>query len=110
MYRKFWVKFIFHFVFFTAPGFLPLVPLRLWQMRSESQRLICTLFLQRATKKKKIHQWKSKQRFEKLEVTQNKRQNAWQQFQTAGSKKKVRKRLFSALTETAGAAFTNVLW
>eukprot|EP00243_Klebsormidium_subtile_P008640 TRINITY_DN4137_c0_g1_i1.p1 TRINITY_DN4137_c0_g1~~TRINITY_DN4137_c0_g1_i1.p1 ORF type:complete len:296 (+),score=86.75 TRINITY_DN4137_c0_g1_i1:280-1167(+) len=42
----------------------------------------------RATKRKKIHQWKSKQRFEKLEVTQNKRQNAWQQFQTSGSKKK----------------------
>ncbi|EXB80406.1 Survival of motor neuron-related-splicing factor 30 [Morus notabilis] len=42
------------------------------------------------TKKKKIHAFKSKMRFEQLEVTQNKRQNAWQQFQsTKGKTKKV---------------------
>ncbi|ONK77384.1 uncharacterized protein A4U43_C02F5970 [Asparagus officinalis] len=44
----------------------------------------------RAAKRKKIHAFKSKVRFEKLEVTQNKRQNAWQQFQdTKGKTKKV---------------------
>ncbi|KAL8172288.1 hypothetical protein V2J09_024092 [Rumex salicifolius] len=44
----------------------------------------------KATKRKKIHAFKSKVRFEKLEVAQNKRQNAWQQFQTAkGRSKKV---------------------
>ncbi|XP_021626169.1 survival of motor neuron-related-splicing factor 30 isoform X2 [Manihot esculenta] len=44
----------------------------------------------KAAKRKKIHAFKSKMRFEQLEVTQNKRQNAWQQFQTAkGSTKKV---------------------
>ncbi|XP_042483926.1 uncharacterized protein LOC122064282 [Macadamia integrifolia] len=36
----------------------------------------------KAAKKKKIHAFKSKVRLEQLEVTQNKRQNAWQQFQT----------------------------
>lgn len=41
-------------------------------------------------KRKKIHAFKSKMRFEQLEVTQNKRQNAWQQFQsTKGKTKKV---------------------
>ncbi|OVA19135.1 Tudor domain [Macleaya cordata] len=44
----------------------------------------------KAAKKKKIHAFKSKVRFEQLEVTQNKRQNAWQQFQTAkGQSKKI---------------------
>ncbi|XP_043698257.1 survival of motor neuron-related-splicing factor 30-like isoform X2 [Telopea speciosissima] len=44
----------------------------------------------KAAKKKKIHAFKSKNRFEQLEVTQNKRQNAWQQFQTTkGHAKKV---------------------
>lgn len=44
----------------------------------------------KAAKRKKIHAFKSKMRFEKLEVTQNKRQNAWQQFQTTkGRAKKV---------------------
>ncbi|KAF3439312.1 hypothetical protein FNV43_RR17589 [Rhamnella rubrinervis] len=42
------------------------------------------------TKRKKIHAFKSKMRMEQLEVTQNKRQNAWQQFQsTKGKTKKV---------------------
>ncbi|MCL7045169.1 hypothetical protein MKW94_001987 [Papaver nudicaule] len=36
----------------------------------------------KAAKRKKIHAFKSKNRFEQLEATQNKRQNAWQQFQT----------------------------
>jgi len=36
----------------------------------------------RAAKKKKIHAFKSKARLEQMELTQNKRQNAWQQFQT----------------------------
>ncbi|KAJ9687732.1 hypothetical protein PVL29_016275 [Vitis rotundifolia] len=41
-------------------------------------------------KRKKIHAFKSKMRFEQLEVTQNKRQNAWQQFQTTkGRAKKI---------------------
>ncbi|KAG8650355.1 survival of motor neuron-related-splicing factor 30 isoform X3 [Manihot esculenta] len=44
----------------------------------------------KAAKRKKIHAFKSKMRFEQLEVAQNKRQNAWQQFQTTkGSSKKV---------------------
>ncbi|KAJ4966951.1 hypothetical protein NE237_018800 [Protea cynaroides] len=44
----------------------------------------------KAAKRKKIHAFKSKNRFEQLEVTQNKRQNAWQQFQTTkGHAKKI---------------------
>nr|GMD11338.1 survival of motor neuron-related-splicing factor 30 isoform X1 [Ipomoea batatas] len=44
----------------------------------------------KAAKRKKIHAFKSKMRIEKLEVAQNKRQNAWQQFQsTKGQTKKV---------------------
>lgn len=44
----------------------------------------------KVTKRKKIHSFKSKMRMEQLEVTQNKRQNAWQQFQTTkGRAKKV---------------------
>ncbi|GMH25662.1 hypothetical protein Nepgr_027505 [Nepenthes gracilis] len=44
----------------------------------------------KAAKRKKIHAFKSKMRLEQLEVTQNKRQNAWQQFQnTKGRAKKV---------------------
>lgn len=44
----------------------------------------------KAAKKKKIHAFKSKVRIEQLEVAQNKRQNAWQQFQsTKGQTKKV---------------------
>lgn len=44
----------------------------------------------KAAKRKKIHSFKSKMRMEQLEVTQNKRQNAWQQFQTTkGSSKKI---------------------
>jgi survival-of-motor-neuron-related-splicing factor 30 len=42
----------------------------------------------KATKRKKIHAFKSKMRMEQLEVTQNKRQNAWQQFQTTKGKAK----------------------
>ncbi|XP_039038326.1 survival of motor neuron-related-splicing factor 30-like [Hibiscus syriacus] len=42
----------------------------------------------KAAKKKKIHAFKSKVRFEQLEVAQNKRQNAWQQFQTTKGKTK----------------------
>ncbi|KAK2661468.1 hypothetical protein Ddye_000042 [Dipteronia dyeriana] len=42
----------------------------------------------KATKRKKIHAFKSKMRFEQLENTQNKRQNAWQQFQTTKGKTK----------------------
>ncbi|XP_022155149.1 survival of motor neuron-related-splicing factor 30 [Momordica charantia] len=42
----------------------------------------------KATKRKKIHAFKSKMRIEQLEVTQNKRQNAWQQFQSAKGKSK----------------------
>ncbi|KAL4184169.1 hypothetical protein AMTRI_Chr11g158620 [Amborella trichopoda] len=42
----------------------------------------------KAAKRKKIHAFKSKVRFEQLEVTQNKRQNAWQQFQTTKGKSK----------------------
>ena len=45
--------------------------------------------MQKATKKKKAHAFKSKQRLEMLEVGQNKRQNAWQEFQTGGKKAKV---------------------
>jgi hypothetical protein len=47
------------------------------------------LCLQKAAKRKKIHAFKSKARFEQLEFAQNKRQNAWQQFQTKGKSKKV---------------------
>ncbi|KAL0387259.1 UNVERIFIED_CONTAM: Survival of motor neuron-related-splicing factor 30 [Sesamum radiatum] len=44
----------------------------------------------KAAKRKKIHAFKSKMRMEAKEVTQNKRQNAWQQFQTTkGRAKKV---------------------
>ncbi|MQL99965.1 hypothetical protein Taro_032693 [Colocasia esculenta] len=44
----------------------------------------------KTAKRKKIHAFKSKVRFEQLEVVQNKRQNAWQQFQTSkGQSKKV---------------------
>ncbi|XP_073028435.1 uncharacterized protein [Primulina eburnea] len=44
----------------------------------------------KAAKRKKIHAFKSKMRLEEKEVTQNKRQNAWQQFQTTkGRAKKV---------------------
>lgn len=44
----------------------------------------------KVTKRKKIHAFKSKMRMEQLEVTQNKRQNAWQQFQTSkGRAKKI---------------------
>ncbi|CAA7043825.1 unnamed protein product [Microthlaspi erraticum] len=39
-------------------------------------------------KRKKIHAFKSKERQEKLEVAQNKKQNAWQQFQTTKAKTK----------------------
>jgi hypothetical protein len=46
------------------------------------------LSLQRAAKKKKIHAFKSKARLEQMELTQNKRQNAWQQFQTTEGKTK----------------------
>uniref|UniRef100_A0A0E0LQH7 Survival of motor neuron-related-splicing factor 30 n=1 Tax=Oryza punctata TaxID=4537 RepID=A0A0E0LQH7_ORYPU len=42
----------------------------------------------KATKRKKIHAFKSKARFEQLEFAQNKRQNAWQQFQTTKGKAK----------------------
>nr|CAD1818156.1 unnamed protein product [Ananas comosus var. bracteatus] len=42
----------------------------------------------KAAKRKKIHAFKSKLRFEQLEVVQNKRQNAWQQFQTTKGKAK----------------------
>ncbi|KAI4296142.1 hypothetical protein L6164_036125 [Bauhinia variegata] len=44
----------------------------------------------KAAKRKKIHAFKSKMRVEQLEVAQNKRQNAWQQFQsTKGKAKKI---------------------
>ncbi|EYU33297.1 hypothetical protein MIMGU_mgv1a010686mg [Erythranthe guttata] len=44
----------------------------------------------KAAKRKKLHAFKSKMRMEAKEVTQNKRQNAWQQFQTTkGRAKKV---------------------
>lgn len=42
----------------------------------------------RAAKKKKIHAFKSRMRFEQLEIAQNKRQNAWQQFQSSKSSSK----------------------
>lgn len=44
--------------------------------------------IQKAAKRKKIHAFKSKMRVEQLEVAQNKRQNAWQQFQTTKGKAK----------------------
>ncbi|KAG0497350.1 hypothetical protein HPP92_002041 [Vanilla planifolia] len=40
----------------------------------------------KAAKRKKIHAFKSKARIEQLEVVQNKRQNAWQQFQSTKGK------------------------
>lgn len=40
----------------------------------------------KAAKRKKIHAFKSRMRLEKMEFAQNKRQNAWQQFQTSKSK------------------------
>lgn len=44
----------------------------------------------KAAKRKKIHAFKSKMRKEQIEVTHNKRQNAWQQFQTTkGRAKKI---------------------
>ncbi|THU63811.1 hypothetical protein C4D60_Mb01t19780 [Musa balbisiana] len=44
----------------------------------------------KTSKRKKIHAFKSKVRSEQLEVAQNKRQNAWQQFQsTKGKTKKI---------------------
>ncbi|GAB2231309.1 hypothetical protein Droror1_Dr00010314 [Drosera rotundifolia] len=44
----------------------------------------------KTAKRKKIHAFKSKARLEEKEVTQNKRQNAWQEFQnTKGRTKKV---------------------
>ncbi|KAM0940216.1 hypothetical protein DsansV1_C19g0161541 [Dioscorea sansibarensis] len=46
------------------------------------------LFWQKAAKRKKIHAFKSKVRLEQQEVVQNKRQNAWQQFQTTKGKAK----------------------
>lgn len=52
--------------------------------------IIHICFSQKAAKRKKIHAFKSKMRMEAKEVTQNKRQNAWQQFQTTkGRAKKV---------------------
>lgn len=42
----------------------------------------------KAEKKRKIHGFKSRQRLEMLEIAQNKKQNAWQQFTTKGSQKK----------------------
>lgn len=53
------------------------------------------ILLQKAAKKKKIHAFKSKARLEQMELTQNKHQNAWQQFQTTkGKTKKVSDNLF----------------
>lgn len=46
------------------------------------------VYFQKAAKRKKIHSFKSKVRSEQLEVAQNKRQNAWQQFQSAKGKTK----------------------
>ncbi|KAG6505472.1 hypothetical protein ZIOFF_037828 [Zingiber officinale] len=46
------------------------------------------VYCQKAAKRKKIHSFKSKVRSEQLEVAQNKRQNAWQQFQSAKGKTK----------------------
>jgi survival-of-motor-neuron-related-splicing factor 30 len=51
----------------------------------------------KVAKRKKIHSFKSKVRMEQLEVTQNKRQNAWQQFQsTKGKTKKVHLDIFAS--------------
>ena len=58
-----------------------------------SDWLLC---LQKAAKRKKIHAFKSKARFEQLDFTQNKRQNAWQQFQTTKGKAKKVTSLFLA--------------
>ncbi|KAF5448087.1 hypothetical protein F2P56_028652 [Juglans regia] len=52
--------------------------------------IFALVFLVKLQKRKKIHAFKSKMRFEQLEVSQNKRQNAWQQFQsTKGKAKKI---------------------
>lgn len=51
-------------------------------------RSLAYCFLQKIAKRKKIHAFKSKARQEQLEVTQNKKQNAWQQFQTTKAKTK----------------------
>ncbi|KAH0939665.1 hypothetical protein HID58_007126, partial [Brassica napus] len=48
----------------------------------------CSLVSQKIAKRKKIHAFKSKARQEQLEVAQNKKQNAWQQFQTTKAKTK----------------------
>ncbi|MCO5580216.1 hypothetical protein L7F22_034082 [Adiantum nelumboides] len=40
----------------------------------------------KAAKRKKIHAFKSRMRLEKMEFAQNKRQNAWHQFQTSKGK------------------------
>ncbi|ESQ33105.1 hypothetical protein EUTSA_v10005196mg [Eutrema salsugineum] len=56
---------------------------------------------QKIAKRKKTHAFKSKARQEQLEVVQNKKQNAWQQFQTTkaktkkGSLQEGRKRVYS---------------
>ncbi|GBG85997.1 hypothetical protein CBR_g40810 [Chara braunii] len=42
----------------------------------------------KAAKRRKQHAFKSKVRLERLEVTQNQRQNAWQQFQSARGKQR----------------------
>eukprot|EP00245_Coleochaete_scutata_P006415 TRINITY_DN20842_c0_g1_i1.p1 TRINITY_DN20842_c0_g1~~TRINITY_DN20842_c0_g1_i1.p1 ORF type:complete len:295 (+),score=102.31 TRINITY_DN20842_c0_g1_i1:73-957(+) len=42
----------------------------------------------KAAKRKKIHSFKSKVRLQQMELTQNKRQNAWQQFQSGKGKQK----------------------
>eukprot|EP00850_Spirogloea_muscicola_P015155 SM000114S24118 [mRNA] locus=s114:3455:6054:- [translate_table: standard] len=44
--------------------------------------------MQKAAKRKKAHAFKSKQRLEVLELNQNKRQNAWQQFNDGKGKSK----------------------
>jgi hypothetical protein len=58
------------------------------------------LYLQKTAKRKKIHAFKSKARFEQLEFAQNKRQNAWQQFQTTKGKAKKVLFLFVPATRT----------
>lgn len=70
----------------------------LWFIWHLAMMTLMTIFLtqsQKASKRKKIHAFKSKMRMEQLEVTQNKRQNAWQQFQS--TKGKAKKVLFSIL-------------
>ncbi|KAL0348187.1 UNVERIFIED_CONTAM: Survival of motor neuron-related-splicing factor 30 [Sesamum angustifolium] len=62
---------------------IPMIP-KMWYVWNYSS------FYKKAAKRKKIHAFKSKMRMEAKEVTQNKRQNAWQQFQTTkGRAKKV---------------------